>query len=144
MFSLIFSTKNQKLVKKWRKEHKEIVLLAHKVISAYSMNNHDKTRKELIKLNKVAVEHMMYEDIELYKMLKSNKKTDKLNEDKIVEFKSSFKATKLTLMDFLTKYTRKDSIYDDSFFKTFNQLVSVLAERIDFEEKNLYVTLDAK
>jgi len=144
MLSTFFSSKNQKLVKKWRKEHETIVVLAHKVIAAYSLNNHEQTRKELIKLNKVAVQHLMLEDIELYKILKSTKNADEKVDKLIVEFKNTFRTTKLTLMDFLTKYTRKSCVYDDEFFKTFNQLVAVLSDRIDFEEKNLYSTMDIK
>ena len=144
MLSTFFSSKNQKLVKKWRKEHEAIVVLAHKVIAAYSLNNHEQTRKELIKLNKVAVQHLMLEDIELYKILKSTKNADEKVDKLIVEFKNTFRTTKLTLMDFLTKYTRKSCVYDDEFFKTFNQLVAVLSDRIDFEEKNLYSTMDIK
>lgn len=141
MFSSLFSSKNQKLVKKWQSEHEDIVLLAHKVIAAYSLNDHERTRKELIKLNKVAVEHMMYEDIELYKILKSDKKKDAHMENLIVEFKTSFKSTKLALMDFLTKFTKAGIVYDDTFFQTFNYLLSIIAQRIDFEEKNLYITM---
>jgi len=35
MFGSLFSSKNQKLVKKWEKENKKIVVLAHNVIAAY-------------------------------------------------------------------------------------------------------------
>ena len=47
-------------------------------------------------------------------------------------------------MSFLTKYTRQDVPLDDEFFTTFNGLVEVLAERIAFEEKNLYSKMDVK
>lgn len=47
-------------------------------------------------------------------------------------------------MNFLTQYTRDDAVLDDIFFKTFNELVAVLGQRIKFEEENLYSILYAK
>ncbi len=144
MFFSFFSSKNQKLVKKWKREHIEIVVLAHKVIAEYSKNNHKATKKALVKLNDLAVNHLMMEDIELYKLLKTQKNLDAGTEAYVLEFKETFRGTKTVLMDFLTQYSRSETILDEEFFTTFNELVGVLAERIDFEENNLYIQLDKK
>ncbi len=142
MFSSLFSSKNQKLVKQWHKEHEQIVVLAHKVISEYSTHNLKAAKKELIKLNKLTVRHLMEEDIELYRLLRDQGRMDAETKRLIKEFKNTFHGTKTALMDFLTKYTHKDIELDDSFFNTFNELVGVLGERIAFEEENLYNKLD--
>ena len=144
MFSSFFSSKNQKLVKQWNKEHEQIVVLAHKVIAEYSTNNQETAKKELVKLNKLTVKHLMEEDIELYRLLKDQGRLTNETEKLVIEFKETFQGTKSALMGFLTKYTRPEAILDEEFFRTFNELVGVLGERIAFEEENLYVKLDSK
>ncbi len=144
MFGSLFSSKNQKLVKQWEKEHEQIVVLAHKVIAAYSKNNHDDAKKELNALNELAVDHLMDEDIQFYRLLKDQKRLDTETEALVNEFTQTFKGTKTALMGFLTKYSRPEAILDEDFFTAFNEIVGVLAERIAFEEENLYIKLNAK
>ncbi len=144
MFSLLFSSKNQKLVKRWSKEHEQLVVMAHKVIAEYSTNNHAAAKQALVKLNKLTVQHLMEEDIELYRLLKDQKRMDTDTKALVDEFKKTFQGTKSVLMIFLTKYTRAEAILDEEFFKTFNELVGVLGERIAFEEENLYSKLSDK
>ena len=144
MLSTLFLSKNQKLVKKWTKEHEQIVVLATKVIGEYSKNNQKSAKSALKKLNILAVNHVMNEDIEFYKLLKDQKRLTKINESYIKDFTSSFKGTKMALMHFLSKYTRDDAVLDDIFLSNFNELVGVLGERITFEENNLYSILYAK
>ena len=143
MFGL-FSSKNQKLVKKWQKEHERIVELAHKVIGEYSKNNYTAAKKALKELNTLAVDHVMNEDIEFYKLMRDEKRIDSKTEVLVDDFIKSFKQTKLALMSFLSKYSKDEIPLDEDFFKTFNEIVEVLAERIDFEEKNLYSKLKEK
>jgi len=144
MLSKLFLSKNQKLVKKWKKEHELIVVLATKVIAEYSKNNMSSAKQALKKLNHLAVDHVMNEDIEFYKLLKDQKRLTPSNKISVEEFTTTFKGTKIALMSFLTQYTRDDAVLDDVFFKSFNGLVGVLAERIAFEEENLYSILQAK
>jgi len=144
MFFSLFSSKNQKLVKKWKKEHEQIVVLAHKVIAEYSKNNHEATKRELQALNDLAVDHLMNEDIEFYRLLKDEKRLDLKTEKMVKEFIETFRGTKTTLMNFLTINSRPETKLDDEFFKTFNELVEVLGQRIAFEEENLYSKLDSK
>jgi len=143
MIRKLFMSKNQKIVHHWEKEHHAIVVLATKVIETYNTNDHEKTRKHLKALNSLAVGHIMNEDIEFYKLLRDNSRKDNQTEQMIQEFTHSFKNTKLTLMNFLRKYTKDDAILDDEFFETFNKIVEILGKRIDFEEKNLYTKLKA-
>ena len=143
MFGSLFASKNKKLVKKWEKEHEQIVVLAHKVIAAYSKNDHKQAKKELKALNELAVDHVMNEDIEFYKLLKDQKRNDSKTEEMVKDFTKSFKGTKIALMNFLTKYSRPETVLDDEFFTAFNELVGVLGERIAFEEKNLYIKMGA-
>ncbi len=144
MFGSFFLSKNQKLVKRWRKEHEKIVVLAHKVIASYSKNDHDTTKKELKALNVLAVDHLMDEDIQFYRLLKDQKRVDSDTEELVNEFTDTFKNTKNTLMKFLTHYTRPEVVLDDEFFDAFNSIVGVLGERIAFEEENLYIKLNNK
>ena len=141
MFWSLFASKNKKLVRKWKKEHEEIVVLAHKVIAAYSKNDEELTKKELRLLNSIAVDHLMHEDIEFYRLLKDQQRLHGDTEKLVREFTETFKGTKLLLMSFLTKYTQPNAVLDAHFFKTFNEIVGVLAKRIAFEEENLYTEL---
>ncbi|RLA71957.1 MAG: hypothetical protein DRG78_24500 [Epsilonproteobacteria bacterium] len=144
MFGSLFSSKNQKLVKKWEKEHEQIVVLAHAVIAAYSKNDHDTAKKELKALNILAVDHLMDEDIEFYRLLKDDKRLDAKTEKLVNQFTKTFKGTKTALMNFLTIHSRPETPLDDKFFTAFNEIVGVLAERIEFEENNLYIKLNTK
>lgn len=142
MFLSFLASENQKLVHTWKDEHKKIVVLAHKVIEEYSTNHHDEAKKALIELNEVTVHHLMVEDIELYRIKKDEEGIDEDALESVDEFVKSFKETKMSLMKFLTKYTKPEVELDEKFFNTFNNLVGILAKRIAFEEKNLYSKLD--
>jgi len=142
LFSSLFLSKNQKLVKTWKKDHQKIILLTHKVIAEYSKNNHKKAKKVLKSLNNLVIDHITDENIEFYKLQKDNNRISTKSKKHIEEFIETFKDTKLSLMNFLTKYTRDSVPLDDEFFNTLNVLAEVLVERIDFEEKNLYALLD--
>jgi hypothetical protein len=144
MFFSFFSSKNQKLVKKWKREHEEIVVYAHKIIAAYSLDDKALVRKELIALRELAVEHLMREDIDLFKLVRKDKNLSEEMEKLIKEFTETFRDTKSALLAFLREYTKENSELDEKFFATFNEIVGVLAKRIEFEEKNLYVSLDEK
>ena len=144
MFFSFFLSKNQKLVKQWKKEHEQIVKLATKVITAYTNGQKELAKKLLMELRTVTLNHLMTEDIEFFKLLKESKNVDKITESFLNEFKDSFYDTKSILRHFLKDYTDEDSVLDEKFFESFNGLVAVLAERIAFEEDNLYNRLDSK
>jgi len=139
-----FSSKNQKLVKQWKREHEEMVAFANKIILSYSLGDKTSLRKELVGLRKLAVEHLMQEDIELFKLLRKSKDLEDEMEDLIKEFTETFRDTKSTLLNFLREYTRENSQLDKKFFDTFNNIVEVLSKRIEFEENNLYLSLEEK
>ncbi len=144
MFDGLFLSKNQKLVKQWKKEHEKIVVLANKVIAAYSTNNQKRAKELLKELNIIAVDHLMSEDIEFYRIQKDEKRVTPNNKEHINEFNDTFKNTKMSLMMFLTKYTKDDVELDEEFFKSFNKIVDILGRRIRYEEDNLYSILDEK
>jgi len=141
LLSSLFLSKNQKLVKKWTKEHEEIILLTHKVLAEYSKNNHKKAKKSLIALNYLVIDHVTDENIEFYKLLRDENRVSIKNRQYTEEFVSTFKEMRLDLMRFLTHYTQKETLLDEEFFNTLNEIADVLQERIDFEEENLYSLL---
>ncbi len=141
MLSDLFQSKNQKMVSKWKAEHVKMVELAHKVIGEYAKGNHRAAKKYLKDFSKIGVDHIVSEDIEFFKMIRSDQRPDIRTEKMIDEFKVSFGDTKQTLMKFLAKYTPNDAQLDDEFFDAFNAIVTVLGERIEFEESNLYFRL---
>jgi len=142
LLSSLFLSKNQKLVKKWTKEHEKIVLLIHNVLAEYSKNNHKNAKKELILLNHLVIDHVTEENIEFYKLLKDKNWISMKNRKYTEEFVATFKDMRLDLMKFLTHYTKKKTPLDDKFFDSLNEISEILRERIDFEEENLYALLN--
>ena len=142
MVAKLFASKNQKNVRKWEKEHIVIVDLAMKIIEQY--NNNDKTRakKTLKKLSDLVIDHVMDEDLVFYRLLKREDCLDKKTRAMVNEFTTSFKSTKILLMNFLYDYANSSRELDSNFFKVFNDIVGAVAQRIEFEEKNLYDVLN--
>jgi len=142
MFSF-FSSKNQKLVKQWKKEHKEMVALATKIVDSYTKGNHGGAKKSLKKLMGIASGHLMEEDYEINSLMKDRKRSNPEIESEVAKFKKSFVGTKKVIIDFLWEYSQPNTILDETFINKFNELVAALAQRIDFEENNLYVELES-
>jgi len=142
MFLSLFLTKNQKLVKKWTREHEKIVFLTNTVIAEYSKNNHKKAKKRLIELNNLIVDHITDENIEFYKLLKDTDRLSPTNKQYTEEFINTFSGIKKDLMKFLTKYTRRETPLDDEFFETLTAISDILLERIKYEESKLYSILN--
>lgn len=142
MFSSFFSSKNQKLVKQWTLEHKQIIELATKVKEAYKINKFVTAKKELKKLRKLAVHHLMSEDSELHK-LQSSTEPDTEIAELINDFNESFHDTKPALIHFLKEYTNDEAVLDDEFLKTLNKLYVAFTKRVVFEETTLYNRLNA-
>ena len=141
MFDSLFASKNKKLVLKLQKEHQNLVGLAGDIIDAYEKKNDTLLRKKLEALKKVALIHLMTEDVEFYRLLKDSKRSTDEITSLIDEFEHSFVAIKLALIDFLDKYTAQNAYYDGEFIGRFKEIVGVLAKRIEFEEAHLYTVL---
>jgi hypothetical protein len=141
MFGL-FLSRNQKLVKRWQKEHRKIVSLVHDFNSAY-MDDRQQTAKKILRVLKdLVIEHIMNEDIEIYRLMKDEKRIDAQTEELVDEFLQSFKKTKLALIAFLENAAKPETVLDEAFFDTFRETMKVVVKRIDFEEKNLYSKLE--
>lgn len=141
MLSSLFLSKNEKLVKAWKTEHKEIGELAGKIIESYDNNNLDDTKKHLNSLKHLVVEHLMQEDLAFYNLLKNSKNLDSTTVEHIKDFIETFKGTKTALMNFISKYALEGTKLDDDFLIAFKGLVRLVVERINYEESNLYDVL---
>jgi len=145
MFGSLFESKNQKLVHKWEEEHQKIVGLATKVIESYDAGDEKKAKEALKELNILAVDHVMDEDLKLFKLMKEEAgKVDKQTQSMVEDFIAGFRHTKVSLMNFLAKYSSPDVPLDQEFYTTFKELVDILAQRISFEESNLYSKLNGE
>ena len=94
-------------------------------------------------LRLLTLNHLMTEDIDFFKLLKDTESLDIETEKFLNEFKDTFYGTKAVLMKFLKEYTHEDAVLDEKFIESFNGLVGVLADRVAFEEENLYNRLNA-
>ena len=135
---------NQKLAMRWKKEHQGIVALATKIIDDYEEDREELLRKDIENLNELTSAHLMDEDVELYKFSMLDNSLDDEIKENIEEFIETFEETKVALMDFLTKYTLYNAVYNQEFIDTFKELVGVLGKRISYEEKNLYKILQER
>ena len=140
----LFKSTNKKVVDGWKEDHQKLVGLAGVIIEAYEEGDTKKVRDTLKVLSKGTAIHLMNEDLEFFKMIKDKRRVTPKTESSIREFKESFAGIRVALMKFLKKYSADDSIIDEDFFKQFNDIVGVLAKRIEFEEENLYLMMQAK
>jgi len=140
MFSL-FESRNKKMVKRWKQEHEQLVVLGKKVLAEYVKNDEAKTRMALQSFTHLAMDHLNSEDIEFFRLMHDPDRRDQQTEEAIDKFQRSFKDVKTTLMKFLAKYNRPENRLDDEFFDTFSQIMEILGNRIEFEESDLYFRL---
>jgi t-SNARE complex subunit (syntaxin) len=137
----IFESKNKKLVKRWKKEHEQLVVLGKKVLAEYVKNDEDKTRMALHSFTHLAMDHLSSEDIEFFRLMHDPSRKDAQTEESIRKFQTTFKDVKNTLMKFLAKYNRPENPLDEEFFDTFSKIMEILGNRIEFEESDLYFRL---
>jgi hypothetical protein len=140
MFGL-FESKNKKMVKRWKQEHEQLVVLGKKVMAEYVKNDEAKARMALQSFTNLAMEHLNSEDIEFYRLMHDPSRKDRQTAQSIETFQRSFKDVKTTLMKFLAKYNRPENTLDDEFFDTFSKIMEILGNRIEFEESDLYFRL---
>jgi hypothetical protein len=136
----LFDSKHKKLVKRWKKEHEELIIIGKKVLGEYVKGREKESKKLLKKFTNLAMDHLTSEDTEFYKILK-DPDSDKLTVQLVLDFEKTFKDTKTNLMKFLAKYVRSDTHLDEDFFITFSKTMEVLDTRIEYEENNLYFRL---
>ena len=141
MLKSIFLSKNQKLVKSWEDEHKKIGALAGNIIQSYENNDMKNTKKYLQQLRDLTIGHLMQEDLAFYNLLKNSHNLDIETIEHIKDFRETFKGTKTALMNFISKYAAPDEEINDSFIKSFKELVQIVVNRIGYEETNLYPIL---
>ena len=133
--------KNSRIVTRWKKEHRALEKYAGMVMTAYDNKNPKKAKKYLNKLELLALNHLMDEDVTFFDLEKQASKKDKLILDSMVEFRRSFSGTKKALFHFFFYYTSPKTILDDTFREKFDGIVNALVQRIEFEEHNLYVMI---
>ena len=136
----LFDSRPKRLVRKWKKEHEELVIAGRKVLAEYVKGHEKEAKKLLKKFVNLAMDHLTSEDTEFYKILK-DPESDKITVELVVDFERTFKDTKNTLMRFLAKYVREENRLDEEFFDTFSKIMDILENRIDYEETNLYFRL---
>ncbi len=136
----LFESKYKRLVKKWKKDHEDLIIIGKKVLAEYVKGNEKEAKKLLKKFVNLAMDHLTSEDTEFYKILK-DPNSDKITVELVVDFDKTFKDTKTTLMKFLAKYVRDENKLDDEFFDTFSNIMEILENRIQYEENNLYFRL---
>jgi len=129
------------MVKRWKQEHEQLVILGKKVLAEYVKNNEPETRAALQSFTDLAMSHLNSEDIEFFRLIRDQEHQDVQRDEAIDRFQQSFKDVKTTIMKFLAKYNRPENPLDEEFFDTFSKIMEILGERIKLEETGLYFRL---
>jgi len=117
---------------------------AVKTVQYYENNELKKAKKQLGKLQSVALNHLMDEDVTFTELFK---KAEKSNADQTIleairEFRKSFIDTKKVLIHFFIHYTDPRVELDTAFIEKLKGIIDALVQRIEFEEKNLYIMIN--
>ena len=149
MFDFLFNRKkdlshNSKKVRRWQAEHKALATHAVKTVYYYENNELKKAKKQLLKLQSVALNHLMDEDVTFTELFKKAEKshTDQTILEAIKEFRKSFIDTKKVLIHFFIHYTDPRVELDSTFIEKLKGIIDALVQRIEFEEQNLYVMIN--
>lgn len=143
MFEFLFKrehelTNNSKKVKRWKVEHQSLATYAMKVVEAYDKEDKKKARKHLDKLQVLALNHLMDEDVTFFELCKNAKTKDEKILCAMKEFRRSFIDTKRVLFHFFIFYTNPKNDLDNIFRKKLDAIIGALVKRMEFEESNLY------
>ncbi len=86
----------------------------------------------------------MDEDVTFSELFKKAEKsnTDQTILEAIKEFRKSFIDTKKVLIRFFIHYTDPNVELDSNFIETLKAIIDALVQRIEFEEKNLYIMIN--
>lgn len=149
MFGFLFKqnrdlSKNSKIVKRWQAEHQALANRALKVVDSYEREDLKKARKHLDKLQTLALKHLMDEDVKFFELFKKaeDNEADKEILKSIKEFRNTFIDTKKVLFHFFIYYTNPKNDLDHIFKDKLNAIIDALVNRIEFEEKNLYILIN--
>jgi len=130
-------TKEQRLVRKWKKEHQKISEYSHKALASYNRGDIKELQRYILILRDLTIKHLMEEDIEFYRQKRENSNNEILMNG-IDNFIETFKEIKKTWRDFICKYAKEEALYDKDFHDKFEELIHILEDRIRFEEETLY------
>ena len=135
---------NHGKVKKWQGEHKLLAKEAVAVVEYYDKQDMKKAKKHLAKLQSLALNHLMDEDVTFSDLFKKAKDTDTDLEivDSMKEFRKTFVDTKKVLIHFFIHYTSPDVALDATFKAKLEAIIGALVKRIEFEESTLYPKID--
>jgi len=135
---------NHGKVKKWEGEHQHLAKEAMAVVEFYDKKDTKKAKKHLLKLQSLALNHLMDEDVTFSDLLK--KAEDTATDQEIVasmkEFRKTFTDTKKVLIHFFIYYTSDAAELDAKFKSQLDGIIDALVKRIEFEESNLYPKID--
>jgi hypothetical protein len=135
-------------VKRWRKEHEALKKQAGRIVEDYKKGETERAREDLKKLETLALQHLMSEDIRFYEMKKAVEAEQKdTPENRAIlaamqEFEESFRGTKQVLIKFFSHYKKPDVPLDAQFEEDFGGIVNAVVARIEFEESTLYGMMD--
>ena len=126
------------LIKKFHKEHVNLVAHIGDIQNACSQSNPKKAKKHLQNFKMELLGHFMEEDIKLYWYLRDYYKDNQHASELIKSFENSIKEIQRDVMKFLDHYSREDVTLDAKFKSQFSDIIDTLSSRISSEETNLY------
>lgn len=134
---------NKSKVKQWTGEHKVLAEEATAVVSFYEKGDFKKAKKHLVKLQSVALKHLMDEDVTFSDLMHKSSESEEDQEivDSMKAFRKTFVDTKKALIHFFIHYTSEDVVLAEKFKMQLDGIINALVQRIEYEESNLYTKI---
>jgi len=136
-----FFAKEPELIKNLKKHHRDLVRIYSKINDNVNKDKIDKIPALLEKFYYRYKQHVLYEDNYFYAKIKHSYDNDIDKRILIRSKRREMDSITKFLIDFIEKYQNVENIKENyDYFKTeFYHLGDVLRERIDYEEKELYL-----
>ncbi len=129
---------DKKFISKLSKDHQKLLELIKDTHKTIESDNIKKSKKSILKLRTVILEHCMEEDIKLFLYLKKyyEEETNTLNTIEMLE--STIKNIQKSTLSFLSQYSKKEAELDAEFKIKFLTVFKEFGTRIKTEESKLY------
>lgn len=135
-----------KLIEGFHNDHRNLVKLAFEIKELAKYSDSPVLLRTLLRTFKTEIlVHFLQEEKVLYKYLNSLYKNDEENKEIVEEFNLSMHKIQTKVENFIEMYTSTHIIsYEQEFLDDFDEVVLLLAKRIETEEKYLYSLYNKK
>jgi len=122
-------------------EHKMLLKLHGEIIDSAKREEHQRTKKLLVKFKNLLVGHLLKENTSLYTYLKHSL-SDPSSSELATGMKQEMDGIAQAVMQFIKTALEDDYVYDENFISEFSGIGAALVNRIESEENSLYLAYE--